>query len=208
MVKRLKWRYAVKRFDSNKILSPKKVDDLKEAFNLTATSYGLQPIRLAVVHNKELQEKLVAFSYGQKQVAQASHILVICVERQVDANYITTYFNRVRDTRNTPEEILDPFKQNLIKEFSEKSQDEIRAWAVNQAYLALGNLLTFCAAEEIDACPMEGFDAKAYDEALGLNAMGLESVLLLPVGHRAEDDPFSSFKKVRRPITESIIEIK
>ena len=39
----LKWRYAVKKFDTNKNLSEIQIETLKEAFNLTATSYGLQP---------------------------------------------------------------------------------------------------------------------------------------------------------------------
>ena len=35
----------------------------------------------------------------------------------------------------------------------------------------------------------------------------LKSVLLLPVGYRDEDDMFSELKKVRRPISETVIEL-
>ena len=42
----LEWRYAVKKFDDQKILEQQKINILKQAFNLTATSYGLQPIKL------------------------------------------------------------------------------------------------------------------------------------------------------------------
>ena len=52
----LKWRYAVKKFDTEKHLSEKQINTLKEAFNLTATSYGLQATKLIVVKNKEIQE--------------------------------------------------------------------------------------------------------------------------------------------------------
>ncbi|MEE3244334.1 MAG: NAD(P)H-dependent oxidoreductase, partial [Bacteroidota bacterium] len=45
VISSLKWRYATKKFDDSKILSEDKLDILKEAFNLTATSYGLQPVR-------------------------------------------------------------------------------------------------------------------------------------------------------------------
>ncbi len=204
----LKWRYAVKKFDSEKKLSDKKIEDLKEAFNLTATSYGLQPIRMVVVENKALQEKLVHYSYGQEQVAQASHVLVLCVENIIDDAYIINYFNQVKKIRDTSDAILTPFKDGLLKTFRTKTIEDIKNWATKQAYLALGNLLTVCAIEKIDACPMEGFIPEKYDEVLGLEDHKISSVLVLPVGYRAEDDMFSSLKKVRKDFSDSIIEIK
>ncbi|MGB5507290.1 nitroreductase family protein, partial [Robiginitalea sp.] len=68
----LYWRYAVKKFDPDRAVPEAKIGQLGLAFNLTATSYGLQPIRLLIVQNKEVQESLVARSYGQRQVADAS----------------------------------------------------------------------------------------------------------------------------------------
>lgn len=207
IIKKLEWRYAVKKFNADKMLTEDKLDKLKQAFNLTATSYGLQPIKLLVVQNKELQQELVKFSYGQKQVAQASHVFVICIEKQIDQKFIHDYFARVQQIRNTSDEILDPFKGALVESFSKKEREEVRVWATNQAYLALGTLLTVCALEEIDACPMEGFQPTSYDELLGLNKLRLTSVLVLPVGYRATDDMFATLKKVRRDLDESIIHI-
>ena len=56
IVEKLKWRYATKKFDATKTLSKEKLDTLKEAFNLTALSYGLQTLKLVVVENKEIRE--------------------------------------------------------------------------------------------------------------------------------------------------------
>ncbi|MFT4831444.1 MAG: nitroreductase/dihydropteridine reductase [Psychroserpens sp.] len=206
-IKNLEWRYAVKKFDSERTLSNDKIERLKKAFNLTATSYGLQPIRMVVLQNKELQEKLVASSYGQQQVSQASHVLIICIERVVDKDFIVEYFNRVKNIRNTSESIINPFEDALVNSFSKKDIKEVKDWATNQAYLALGNLLTVCAFEEIDSCPMEGFVPSAYDELLELDQFGLSSVLVLPVGYRAEDDMFAELKKVRRSLNDTIIDI-
>lgn len=206
-IKQLEWRYAVKKFNSQKLLSDAKINTLKRAFNLTATSYGLQPISLVVVQNKDLQNKLVAHSYDQQQVAQASHILVICIENEVDAAYISNYFRQVKKVRGTSDAILKPFKEAMVENFSKKEIQEIKDWSKNQAYLAMGNLLTVCALEEIDSCPMEGFEPEAYDRLLDLSNRGLTSVLVMPVGYRAEDDLFSTFKKVRKDMDESIIEI-
>ena len=203
----LKWRYAVKKFDVTRMLSNEQVDTVKRAFNLTATSYGLQPISLVIVANKELQSQLVPHSFDQQQVAQASHVLVICVENKVDDNYISNYFKQVKRIRGVSSAVLDPFKDALIDDFSKKEVQEIKDWSKNQAYLAMGNLLTVFAAEKIDACPMEGFVPEAYDDVLGLEKKGLTSVLVMPIGYRAKDDVFATFKKVRKDMKESIIEI-
>ena len=207
-IKSLQWRYATKKFDNSKQLSSEQIAILKESFNLTPTSYGLQPLKLVVIQHKELQEQLLEHSSHQQQVVTASHLLVICIEKNVNSQFIKQNFELVKDIRETPEKILKPFREFLLKDFKNKTEEEIKIWAVNQAYLALGNLLTVCAHEGIDACPMEGFNAEKYDEVLNLDEKNLQSVLILPVGYRAEDDIFADLKKVRRPMEETIIEIK
>lgn len=202
----MKWRYATKQFDPDRLLPQEKVEILKKAFNLTATSYGLQPLKLAVIQNKELQNELMEVSYNQKQVGTASHVLVICIEKNVGKAFIENYFQYVKDIRNTPDDILDPFKNSLIGDFQKKQVDEVRVWATHQAYLVLGTLLTICAVEGIDSCPMEGFEPEKYDEILELGTHNLKSVLVLPVGYRSTNDFFAELKKVRRPIEDTILE--
>ncbi|PHQ28789.1 NAD(P)H-dependent oxidoreductase [Leeuwenhoekiella nanhaiensis] len=207
VIKSLNWRYAVKKFNPDQKLSAAKLEVLTEAFNLTATSYGLQPLRLVVVSDKNMQQQLVGASMNQTQVRDASHVLVICVEKEVRAPYVESYFDRVREVRDTPETILKPFRETLKKQFDTQKAEKTRQWAVNQAYLALGNLLTVCALEEIDACPMEGFVPEKYDELLKLDEMGITSTLVLPVGYRAADDMFADFEKVRRSTEDTIIKL-
>ena len=202
----LQWRYAAKKFNASKQLSASQINTLKEAFNLTATSYGLQPIKLVVIQNKEIQEKLVEHSWNQKQIEQASHVLVICIPEKYTSEEVESYFNLVKKFRNTPDEILNPFKEFLTAEISQKSQEELFVWNKNQAYLALGNLLTVCAIEKIDSCPMEGFIPQKYDEILNLKDHNLKSILVLPVGFRAEDDYMKDLTKVRKNIEETIID--
>lgn len=206
-IEALNWRYATKKFNSSKKLPFEKIDVLKEAFNLTATSYGLQPIKLIVINDEGLQEKLIPFTFNQRQVFTASHVLVLCIEKRIDKKFIEDYFKMVKYIRSTPEELLTPFREFLVGDFENKPVDEIKNWATNQAYLALGTLLTVCAIEGIDACPIEGFEPEKYDQILGLDERNLQSVLVLPVGYRAEDDIFSELKKVRRELSEIVIEI-
>ncbi|WP_299625866.1 NAD(P)H-dependent oxidoreductase [uncultured Tenacibaculum sp.] len=203
----LKWRYAVKKFDENKYLSEEQIQTVKEAFNLTATSYGLQPVSLVVIKNKEIQQQLVEHSWNQQQVVQASHVLVICIPKEQTAKDVEQYFKLVKEIRNTPDEILNPFKDFLMDSFSKKTQEELYTWNKNQAYIALGNLLTVCAVENIDSCPMEGFVPEKYDEILNLEEKNLQSVLVLPLGFRAEDDYMKDLKKVRKNIDQVIFDI-
>ncbi|MFD2726383.1 NAD(P)H-dependent oxidoreductase [Hyunsoonleella rubra] len=206
-VKQLKWRYATKKFDAQKKLSKEKLEVLKQAFNLTATSYGLQTIKMVVVENKAVREPLVEHAFNQKQVLDASHLLIICIQNNILDEDVVKYYDNIKGIRNTAETILKPYREGLIQMMEKMSVKERQKWSTNQAYIALGNLMTVCAIEEIDACPMEGFIPQKFDDILKLNDIGLKSVLLLPVGYRAEDDMFSAFKKVRKPIEEAVIEL-
>jgi len=207
IIEKLRWRYATKKFNPSKNISMEKITILKDSFNLTATSYGLQPLKMIVIANAEVKKALVPITMNQVQVRDASYVLVICIESEMDSAYIKKYFDLVEKTRSTPRKILNPFESFLIDEFSEKSKASIENWMAKQAYLALGNLLTVCAIEDIDSCPIEGFEPLMYDELLQLKEKGLRSVLVLAVGYRAEDDLFSNLEKVRRGVENVIIEI-
>ncbi len=207
-IEHLEWRYATKKFDSSRKLPEEKINILKEAFNLTATSYGLQPIKLLVIKNQKIKEDLMPMTMHQMQVQDASHLLIFCVVTAIDKEYVTKYFELVENKRGTSKTILAPFRDILIDEFKQKDEEEIFAWAKNQAYLAMGNLLTVCALEKIDSCPIEGFEPEKYDDYLNLQEKGLKSVLVMPIGYRATDDFFAEFKKVRKDIAETIIEIE
>ena len=207
LVEQLQWRYATKKFDTDSTLSKEVLKTLKEAFSLTASSYGLQPIKMIVIQDKKLREQLIPHAYGQRQVADSSHLLVICIQKNYGIKDVENYFELVKKVRNTPEKILIPYKENLMNTFSKLTKEDINQNSKSQAYLALGNLLTVCASLQIDSCPMEGFKPNKFDEILKLDKQNLQSVLLLPIGKRANDDQMAALKKVRKPLKESVIEI-
>lgn len=207
IVEKLQWRYATKKFDPNKKLSVKKLETLKQAFNLTATSFGLQTITMLIVSDMELRKVLLKHAYNQKQVFEASHLLIICIQDNITDADIDKFFDNTKSIRRTPDEILDPYRNNLKKMMQKMTIEERQRWSLNQAYIALGNLMTVCAVEEIDSCPMEGFSEMQFDDILNLKSKNLKSVLLLPVGYRAEDDFFADLKKVRKSVAESTIEM-
>lgn len=207
IIKSLQWRYATKKFDTQRLLTDEKLNILKQAFNLTATSFGLQTIKMLIVQDASVRKQLVEHSFGQAQVMNASHLLVLCIHDNINDQEVDTHFDNVIDIRNTPETILAPYRADLKTMMRDMTKEQRQEWSIKQAYIALGNLMTICAVEQIDSCPMEGFDTQQYDTILNLKSKNLKSVLLLPVGYRHEDDMFAQLKKVRKPLQDTIFEM-
>jgi len=203
----LQWRYATKKFDPTRSVEETTVDSLLDAANLSATSYGLQPFKMVVIRNQELQDKLITSSYGQRQVADASHVLVIAARTDVDAEYISKYVDFIESERGLGAGTMDDYKSIMTGAVTGMSADEMEQWTAKQAYIVLGTLLAACATAKIDACPMEGFVAAEYNEILNLGHHKLSAVLVVPIGFRAEDDINQNNKKVRRPLDEMVVRL-
>ncbi len=60
----LKWRSAVRKYDTDKKVSQQDLEKLLEAGNLTATSMGLQPFKIVVISDAQIQKKLIPISYN------------------------------------------------------------------------------------------------------------------------------------------------
>ena len=203
----LNWRYATKKFDNSRKLSDEQLDSLKQAFNLTPTSYGIQAMKMLIITDKKTKQDMVSMCYGQLQVKDASHVLVLAIHDEVTEKDIDAHFDNVVSIRGTSEDILSKYRKELKDFVNSRTQKELENWCINQAYIALGNLMTVCAVEQIDSCPMEGFIPEKVDELLSLKELNLKSVLLLPVGYRSKDDMFAELKKVRKDIKETIIDL-
>ena len=203
----LKWRYACKKFDKSKKLNADQVTILKHAFNLTATSFGLQPLKMLVIKGDALKEQLLPHAYFQPQITTCSHLLVICIDTAFNESSIDAYFELEKSIRGTSEEIVGKFRDQLKSIFKNKTREQIDGSAINQAYIKIGTLMTVCAEQRIDSCPMEGFNPVKFDAILKLEQKQLRSVLLLPVGFRAKDDIMSGMKKVRKQMEDVIIDL-
>ncbi len=201
----LRWRYATKKFDPQRVVPEEDVETILEAGNLAPTSYGLQPYRFVVVNNQPLQEQLVPFSYNQQQVADASHVIVIAVRTDLNDDYVNDYIARVESTRDLPTGSLDGYGQVMRGTVANLSDDALYDWNARQAYIALGTMMAAAADAGVDSCPMEGFQPDKYDELLGLAEQNLRSVLVLPIGYRHQDDQTQHQPKVRWPLSELVV---
>jgi nitroreductase len=208
LLKQLNWRYATKQFDASRKISADDWTALEEALLLTPSSYGLQPWKFIVVTDAALRERLVDASWGQSQVADASHLVVFAIKRNLTEQDVEKYIERIAEVRGVPRESLAGFRDMMVGSIL-KGMDESqrKAWASRQAYIALGNFLNSAALLGIDACPMEGIEPEKYDQILGLDRRGLNAVVVAAAGYRQADDSYASLKKVRFPKEQVLIEI-
>ena len=193
----LYWRYATKQFDPTKKVSEHDLQELLEALRLSASSFGLQPWKFLVVTDATLRKELQPHAWNQSQVVDASHLLVLCARTDVNEVYVKKYMETLASTRKIPVDSLKGYQDMMLGFVAHKDKAALIEWAKLQVYLALGNLVTVCSHKRIDTCPMEGFDATAFDQILGLEKIHLTTAVLCPIGYRSADDHYAAAAKVR-----------
>nr|WP_315463896.1 NAD(P)H-dependent oxidoreductase [uncultured Rhodoferax sp.] len=209
LISKLQWRYAAKKFNPAKVVPQDKLDRILEAIRLTATSSGLQPYEVIVVSNKEVREKIVPVAWNQAQITDGSHLLVFAAWDNYTADRINTSFDLVNTERGFVNEGWENYRKMVLGTYVPRDAEVNYQHAARQAYIGVGTALIAAAEEQVDATPMEGFDPKALDQILGLDKRGLRSVVIMPLGYRADEgDWLVNLKKVRRSREDFITEVK
>ena len=201
------WRYATKKFDATKKISTEDLNTLKEAIRLSSSSYGLQPYKIFIVENPEVRAKLVTAAYGQKQVVDASHLIVFANELNFGEEGILKFSKNISETRGISIESIQGYVDYMKSNITGLPEETRNIWSSKQTYLALGNLLNAAAELKIDVTPMEGFNPAQVNEILGLDKLGLNASLMATVGYRSEEDATQHYKKVRKSNEELFITI-
>jgi len=200
----LRWRYAVKKFDPTRKIEPTTWAALEDSLVLAPSSYGLQPWKFVVVENSAIREQLLPHSWGQRQVVEASHLVVFAVNERMNPGEAERLVRRTSEVRGVPMESLEGLKGMMAGSLSRSSPAEVDTWMSRQIFIALGQFLATCAMIGVDACPMEGFIPTKYDEILGLPAKGFASRVVATVGYRSPEDKAATYAKVRYPKEELI----
>jgi len=202
----LNWRYATKKMQQNTAVPAEKLDRILEAVRLSASSSGLQPYQVLVITDPELKKQIRAVAWDQSQVTDCSHLLVFAAWDNYTTERINMMFDLVNEQRGFKNDGWEAYRQKLLAYYPQRPAQQNFEHAARQAYIGLGSALIAAAEEKIDATPMEGFEPENVDAILNLPALGLKSVLLLPLGYRqAEGDWLVNLKKVRRTKEDFII---
>lgn len=196
----LSWRYATKKFDPAKKIDEGTWKALEQAMVLSASSYGLQPWRFYVIQDPAMRQRLRAVSWNQPQITDASHMVLFARKNEVTEADVDRYVDRVVEVRKIPRDVLKDYRGMMVGSVTNPATlpgGDMVTWTRSQTYIALGQFLASAAVLGVDACPMEGFDAAAYNQILGLPQQGYSACVVAAAGYRAADDMFASMAKVR-----------
>ena len=198
----LNWRYATKQFDATQKLADEQWSALQDSLHLAASSFGLQPWKFIVITDQAKKEALVPDAWGQSQVADCSHLVVIAAKKTMTADDADKLMQATAQARGAEATSLDGYKGMIVGTLSARTPEFTAAWNARQCYVALGFLLESAALMQIDACPMEGFVPEKFDDHLGLTDSDYTSVVMCALGTRSPDDKYADGAKVRYDVSD------
>ncbi len=192
------WRYATKKFNPAVIIPDEQWQAIEDTLCLCPSSLGLQPWRFLVVKTAEIREELRAASFGQSQVTDASHFVVLCARRSIEDCDLERLVAAKKETLQFSDEqaatALDRYKGYS---FFWDSPEKLKSYVESQIHLAAG-FVTYAAAQwRIDSCMIGGMLPEKYDEILGLDDTPYRSVLGIAFGYRDDSDAHANDPKVR-----------
>lgn len=197
LLKSLQWRYATKTFDPNKKISNDLWQTIEESMVLTPSSFGLQPWKFITISNAQTKEALLEHSWNQAQVTDCSHMVVLCAKQSISEDDIEHWLTQITKTRQVERSSLDVYAGMMHGFFSSMNNEAVAAWAKNQVYIALGQLMTTASVLGVDACPMEGILPPEYDKILDLEGTDYRTSVACAMGYRSEKDHHATLPKVR-----------
>lgn len=197
LISSLQWRYATKVFDNEKKISPDTWSSLEESMVLTPSSFGLQPWQFITITCQKTKLELLEHSWHQRQVTDCSHLIVLCARDTMNQEDIDKWLDQLANIRGVSRESLEGYAGMMNGFFGSMDQEKTLAWAKNQVYIALGQLMTSAAVLSIDACPMEGIVPSEYDRILGLENTDFSTTVACAMGYRSSSDKYAELAKVR-----------
>lgn len=201
----LSWRYATKVFDPAKKLTAEQWAALEATLVMSPSSYGLQPWKFVNVVSPQLRAKLREVSWGQSQITEASHLVVILSRTEMVQADVDNLISRTAEVRGMPIEKLKAYNDLIVGDLITGPRAAIVSeWAARQAYIAFGFLMANAAAMGIDTCPIEGMDPASYDKLLPVPA-GYRTLAACAIGFRGVGDKYATLPKVRYAPSEVVL---
>lgn len=204
IIESLQWRYATKRMTGQQV--PDKVmDNILESVRLAPSGIGLQPYEVFVITSQALKEKIYPIAFNQAAILECSHLLVFAPWDSYTPERINHVFDYLNASRGQSSSVSERQRQFALNYFAGLSQEQHFHHAAKQAHIGLGLAVAAAALQQIDATPMEGFNAAQLDELLQLPQKGLRSSMLMAIGYRSVANDWNlPLKKVRKPMEELI----
>ena len=204
MMQALDFRHACKKFDVSKKIPVEQFEQILEFGRKSPSSFGQEHWKFVVVQTPALRDQLRVACWGQPQITESSHVIVILAKTQdVEpyADYMMTLFKR----RGLPQDAFDGYVQRYAAHMEKEIHPVMStyAWSAKQCYIALANMMTGAASLGIDSCPIEGFGKKDVEHVLNVDTSRYEVAVVVAFGYRAGEQS----KQLRQPL-EAIVEYR
>ena len=160
-------------------MTEQEITKLLELAVLSPTSYNIQNWRFVTVTDQFLKDKLSELSHGQKQVSEASLVIVLCADLHSWNKNPERYWAKI------PEEPRNALVESLTKSYRGKSQVQ-RDEAMRSCGMAAQTIMLAARAMGYDTCPMKGFDYDAVGNLIKLPEDHVITMLIV-VGKKAKD---------------------
>ncbi|MFC2142963.1 NAD(P)H-dependent oxidoreductase [Candidatus Aenigmatarchaeota archaeon] len=185
-------RYATKKFTEEKVPEDK-LNQLLEMIRYSASSLNIQPWKIKIISDDETKLKLFPVSWNQEQITTCSHLLVFCVDTDVDG--LLERLEKLSKESGMSDDKIKAYIDMVKGAVQYVTGEQRTAWLQHQLYIALGNALNGAKSLGLDSCPMEGFTAKEYSKILNLPD-NLIPTVICPIGYAADEPrPKTRFSK-------------
>ncbi len=171
-------RYATKKYDLTKKITPEQIEELKNIIRLSPSSINSQPWKFTFVTNEKIKTQLAAHSYtNENSINAVGLVVVFSVMEDID------HFEQ-RNISILPEGWVKGFYEPLVRS---RGDQATKSWMENQVYLSLGYFLSACMSLGLDATPMEGINRQGYHDIL--QQEGYAPLFAVTVGYADQTDP-------------------
>lgn len=190
VIKALTFRHACKSFDPRKKISKAHLDMILKAAHLSPSSFGMEAWKFIVISSDEMKKALRPACWNQPQITDAAYVIVICARpRVIDllGNYAGKNFERSGLPEDVTKAYIEKYKNHMETEVFPRMS--AYAWCSKQCYIALANIMTAAASEEIDSCPIEGFEKDRVEKILNIDTQKDEVVVLVALGYHMKEQP-------------------
>ncbi|WP_343582992.1 oxygen-insensitive NAD(P)H nitroreductase [Herbaspirillum sp.] len=202
-----KKRHSAKAFDPNRKIPAGVIAELRELLRFSPSSVNSQPWHFVLASTDAGKARIAkaaeaGFPYNVSKIVDASHVLVLCTRTAITEAHLEALLAQEEHDGRFANADAKAGQRGSRLSYSDLHRYDLKDaqhWMDKQVYLALGTLLLGAATFEIDAVPMEGFNAKVLDEELGLRAKGFTSTVLVGLGYSGAGDFNAKLPKSRLP---------
>ncbi len=204
----LNFRHACKAFDPQKTLSEADLHFILDAARKAPSAFGLEPWHFLVIHSPTLKEKLRPVCWNQFQVTSCACFVVVLARKahcfRKGAPYLGQYLSRQIGSNSTKQAELE---EKVLEALA--GIKDLDGWLKAQCSFSVANMLTAAAFLGVDSCPMEGFDAPAFEAILAqdvpeYNKQEYTVAMCVPLGYRAG----AQTPQLRWPLSELVSTIR